>query len=234
MTQKSNFKNRLTLPESYDMVCVHGKHDSAEVARMYQWLINNADFKDEASGQYIFRLPQANHYQGVFLQKVSDAKLPSPIYSVFDEALDREHSFLLINATVPKEEVPKFRHDCAACIFLGRYTFQSPRHTGGSLYVPADLYVCQPDRPMDATLIVRHSDERQEYASFLASLLIRNHEALSTRPTSFSRGLLEGLKRACQKSLTGTFMRILFDQENASALFDRLLTEEPPVSKPRA
>lgn len=54
---------------------------------------------------------------------------------------------------------PRYRHDCAACTFLGAHD-------------DADLYHC-PQHGLP-TLIARHSSEPSDYTSFLADLVRRD------------------------------------------------------------
>ena len=51
-------------------------------------------------------------------------------------------------------ELARFKHDCASCVFLGRFQ-------------EVDLYFCPLQQPMP-TVIARRSDEPADYASGLA------------------------------------------------------------------
>jgi len=56
------------------------------------------------------------------------------------------------------KEVPKYKHDCERCVFLGRYTNTSKGRKGES-----DLYYCAGE----PTAIERYGDEGSNYYSGL-------------------------------------------------------------------
>ncbi len=95
-----------------------------------------------------------------------------------------------------ESDSPSFEHDCACCLFLGRYA-------------ESDLYFCdrEPDRP---TVVARFGNDEQDYTTGMRLCavdprlaeahwrairrgLMQNHAA--ARPTSRWQGLVARLRR---------------------------------------
>jgi len=71
---------------------------------------------------------------------------------------------------LPKKEGPQFKHDCEACIFLGRWT---EPEKDGVLRVEYDLYVCPRDwmarDGQHTCCVARYSSDGPRYASMTLS-----------------------------------------------------------------
>lgn len=90
---------------------------------------------------------------------------------------------------------PKYKHDCRACVFLGRYKFMAG-FMNGERKVMVDLFCCT---GIDASVIARYG-HGDRYASCPTDMLTTLEHAAGT----FSDGLREAVRRAIAIGLIPT------------------------------
>lgn len=114
---------------------------------------------------------------------------------------------------------PYYEHDCDACVFLGKFTFDAPHLEDDGVHarsytkrMTVDLYCC-PSEVLGPSIIARYQSEDSAYSSMPAKI-IREHQVEMARcPSTYSPALLEGLKRAEKAEPTCTFDAAILKSE---------------------
>lgn len=105
---------------------------------------------------------------------------------------------------------PAFEHDCDSCIFLGKWTFDSPRHDrhdDGQVFdyterTTVDLYYCHScEGEFGGSILARYQSEGRKYSSMPVNLLMRDQKRMTEQPSSNTPALLEGMRRAQTREL---------------------------------
>ena len=97
------------------------------------------------------------------------------------------------------DDKPLYKHDCNACRFLGRYTYDAPL-VEGTQEMTVDLYICpQNGRP---TVLARASSEGPDYSSFPLSILWR--QPVSKELSTYAPALFEAVRRLGVQRVLGT------------------------------
>lgn len=100
------------------------------------------------------------------------------------------------------EDEPLYKHDCDACRFLGRYTYDAPL-IEGTQEMAVDLYVCpQHGRP---TVLARASSDGPNYSSFPLSILWR--QPMTKEPSTYEPAIFEAVRRLGVSRVLGTITR---------------------------
>ena len=96
------------------------------------------------------------------------------------------------------DDKPLYKHDCNACRFLGRYTYDAPL-VEGTQEMTVDLYICpQNGRP---TVLARASSEGPDYSSFPLSILWR--QPVSKELSTYAPALFEAVRRRDLRPVLG-------------------------------
>lgn len=108
---------------------------------------------------------------------------------------------------VHEPEKPLYTHDCANCVFLGRYTYDAPHATGvgenrreWTEPKTVDCYYCHSQSSMGGTMLARFSSNGPDYSSCTADILDQNIEKMLAKPIhqlgTFTPGYIAAFLRA--------------------------------------
>lgn len=81
--------------------------------------------------------------------------------------------------------LPKYKHDCDQCHFVGNISYPGPLSDGSAPLTNADLYYCErAESDMGGSVIARHSSDGPDYASAPVSIIKSHYLTMEQFSTS--------------------------------------------------